>query len=269
MSYVHVTGLACVLKLCPSPFPSISMSASKWGDWELNVDILMAKICMCFLPYSSHVELSKMVTSIWYKIILKECRLESWNAFMFSFWCLCKIHVFSKHIFLMSLYFSQVDEKSSFDIWAWLTLGLTLVFLPWSGMVESGVWQLQFWSLLWRACSAGGGFFVCKMRSVTQILPTAPPCPSLPQFWVTSLMCQLLSRVWLVEIPRTVGSSIHRMDSLSLSYFHPSIGFSKQEYWSGLQFPPPMTSLSSLKIESSTEQENMQKEPQSGINVRN
>ena len=184
MSYVHVTGLACVLKLCPSPFPSISMSASKWGDWELNIDILMAKICMCFLPYSSHVELSKMVTSIWYKIILKEYRLESWNAFMFSLWCLCKVHVFSKHIFLMSLYFSQVDEKSSFDISARLTLGLTLVFLPWSGMVESGVWQLQFSSLLWRACSAGGGFFVCKMRSVTQILPTAPPCPSLPQFWV-------------------------------------------------------------------------------------
>ena len=39
---------------------------------------------------------------------------------------------------------------------------------------------------------------------------------------------KLLSCVWLFEIPRTVAYQAP-----------PSIGFSRQEYWSGLPFPSP------------------------------
>ena len=44
----------------------------------------------------------------------------------------------------------------------------------------------------------------------------------------TKSKCQLLSRIWLFATPWTVA----RQAPLSM-------GFSRQEYWSGLPFPPP------------------------------
>ena len=47
--------------------------------------------------------------------------------------------------------------------------------------------------------------------------------------WKWKVKLKLLSRVWLLATPQTAA---HQAP--------PSLGFSRQEHWSGLSFPPPM-----------------------------
>ena len=58
-----------------------------------------------------------------------------------------------------------------------------------------------------------------------------------PHFIYIGVECQSLSRIWLFATPWTVAHQVP-----------PSMGFSRQEYWSGLPFPSP-GNLSNPEIE--------------------
>ena len=90
-------------------------------------------------------------------------------------------------------------------------------------------WVTKSWTQL-KQLSISSTTYAYKSTTNRQSSITFKLLPKILYKWI--VFVQLLSCVWLCATPWTIGHQAHL-----------SMGFSRQEYWSGLPFPSPLVTL--------------------------